>query len=181
MKPPELLQEHAKLHGINPDYILPIPENNQEDDRYTNNKIRTLMLPDKFLRTAKSILDKSHSFERETGINVLHAVFGMLEWKSQQGSKSIVSPLLLLEIRMERKQSPKGTVFHVQGVNKITVNSSLVEKMRNDYGLSLPEYEGNDVEEYFKLVIPLLEDKTWKLRREAGLGIFRSTPIANVS
>ena len=178
LKQPELLQEHARLHGINPDYILPIPENNQEDDHYTNNKIRTLMLPDKFLRTAKSIFEKSHSFERETGINVLHAVFGILEWKHPQRSKSIVSPLLLLEIRMERKQSPKGTVFHVQGTSKITVNSSLIEKLRSDYGLSLPEYEGNDVEEYFRSVTTLLKDKTWKLRREAGLGIFRSTPIA---
>lgn len=102
------LTKHARAHGISPDYTLPLPEDEHEDGRHTDTDIQTLMLPDKLSRTSKSIRERGRSFERETGVNVLHAAFGLLEWKSETEKDRFASPLLLLEIRIDRKQSPLG-------------------------------------------------------------------------
>ena len=73
------LSKHAISHGISPNFALPVPEDEHEDGRHTDTDIQTLMLPEKLSRTAKGILERGRSFERETGVNVLHAAFGILE------------------------------------------------------------------------------------------------------
>ena len=76
------LADHARAHGISPDYALPYPEDEHEDGRHQDTDIQTLMLPEKLSRIAKGLLEKGRGFERETGVNVLHVTFGLLEWKS---------------------------------------------------------------------------------------------------
>ncbi len=78
------LSQHATNHGINPSYILPSSEQQHALDRHTDLDIQTLLLPDKLNRTAKSVVEKGKSFERETGVNVLHVAFGLLDWKIQE-------------------------------------------------------------------------------------------------
>lgn len=173
------LAEHARLHGVEPSYILPLPGDEHHDGRHSDDDIQTLLLPDRLQRSAKSILEKGRSFERETGVNVLHAAFGILEWKSPDENDRFVSPLLLLEIRIERKQSPHGAEFYLRGVDQVMVNTNLALKLQNEKKLALPDYEGGSVEDYFQTI----EDAApsgwqWKVRREVCVGIFPSSKIA---
>ena len=173
------LTKHAQSHGISPNYILPTLNDEHEDGRHHDTYIQTLMLPDRLSRTAKNILERGRSFERETGVNVLHAAFGILEWKSPGEQDKFTSPLLLLEIRIERKQSPVGAEFYINGVDKVFVNTTLAQKLLSEHRLDMPDYETGSVEDYFEEIVGT-EPKGWhwKVRREAALGIFPSSKIA---
>ena len=173
------LTQHAKNHGIASSYVLPLPEDEHEDGRHQDTDIQTLMLPDRLARVAKGILEKGRSFERETGVNVLHVAFGFLEWKDPVERDRFISPLLLLEIRIERKQSPRGAQFFVSGLDKVSVNGTLAQKLFSEQRLTMPEYESGSVEGYFSEI----RDKVpkgwhWKVRREVAIGIFPSSKIA---
>ncbi len=173
------LADHARLHGVEPSYILPLPGEEHHDGRHGDDDIQTLLLPDRLQRSAKSILEKGRSFERETGVNVLHAAFGLLEWKSPDESERFVSPLLLLELRIERKQSPQGAEFHLHGVDEVTVNTNLALKLLNEKKLALPNYEGGSVETYFETIeLAAPSGWHWRVRREVCVGIFPSSKIA---
>lgn len=173
------LAEHARLHGVEPNYILPLPSDEHHDGRHGDDDIQTLLLPDRLQRSAKSILEKGRSFERETGVNVLHAAFGILEWKSPDENDRFISPLLLLEIRIERKQSPQGPEFYLHGVDHVMINTNLALKLLNEKKLELPEYEGGSVEDYFETVEEAAPSGwIWKVRREVCFGIFPSSKIA---
>ena len=175
---PSIIQ-HAKIHGIDPSYILPLPQEENADGRHNDKKIQTLMLPDRLIRVAKGIFDKSHSFERETGVNVLNASFGFLEWKSPDESKPFLSPLLLQEIRIERKQSPQGAQFLITGLDSVFVNTALALKLSVDYELLIPQYDNCNVEEYFdRIKNSAPKGWDWKVRREVAFGIFPSSKIA---
>ncbi len=177
------LTEHAKLHGILPGHILPNPDDVHEDGRHDDNDVQTLLLPDKLGRAARTILEKGRSFERETGVNVLHAVFDLLEWKDPAEQEKFISPLLLLEIRIERRQSLRGAEFFVRGVGEIFVNTNLEEKLRSEHRLALPGYEASGenggVESYFRSVQKICPNGwQWNVRREVCFGIFPSSKIA---
>ena len=173
------LAEHARLHGVEPSYILPLPGDEHHDGRHGDDDIQTLLLPDRLQRSAKSILEKGRSFERETGVNVLHGAFGILEWKSPDENDRFVSPLLLLEIRIERKQSPQGAEFYLHGVDQLMVNTNLALKLLKEKKLVLPNYEGGSVEDYFETIEEAAPSGWhWKVRREVCVGIFPSSKIA---
>lgn len=173
------LAQHAKNHGIDPSYVLPLPENFHDDGRHDDDDIQTLLLPDTLSRTAKSILEKGRSFERETGVNVLHACFGLLEWQSPDERDRYLSPLLLLEIRVERRQSPQGAEFYVAGAEQVAVNTTLAQKFVVEHGLVLPAYETGGVEGYFEAVSGAApKGWHWRVRREVAVGIFPSSKLA---
>ncbi|WP_306259536.1 DUF4011 domain-containing protein [Pararhizobium sp. IMCC21322] len=173
------LAEHAKAHGVSPSYSLPVPEEEHEDGRHNDTDIQTLILPDKLSRVAKGILEKGRGFERETGVNVLHVAFGLLEWKSPDDRDNYVSPLLLMEIRITRKQSPRGSEFHLVGEGSISVNTTLKQKLFSEHRLDLPEYISGSVENYFAEVADAAPPGwEWSVRREVAIGIFPSSKIA---
>lgn len=173
------LTEHAKAHGISPSYTLPSPDDEHDDGRHQDDHIQTLMLPEKLSRVAKGLLEKGRGFERETGVNVLHAVFGLLEWRSPGERDKYVSPLLLLEIRIERKQSPQGAQFYISGDGRAFVNTTLKQKFFTEHQLDLPEYEAGSIEDYFEKVGEAApKGWDWRVRREVVFGIFPSSKIA---
>ena len=110
---------------------------------------------------------------------MLQTVFGFLEWQPPEESKPFVSPIIYIECIIKRKQSQSGTEFYLTGDGEPSINTSLQLKLKIDNDLVLPEYDGGDVEAYFKK----LADCTprgwrWKVRREAAVGIFPSAKIA---
>lgn len=170
---------HARAHGIRPDYDLPRPEDSHDDGRHDDDDIQTLLLPDRLSRTAKALYERARSYERETGVNVLQTVFGLLEWQPPGESKPFVSPLVQIETRIIRRQSPTGAEFFLTGETEPVINTSLALKLEIEHGLKLPEYEGDDVEAYFEKVAGSApKGWTWRVRREVAVGIFPSSKIA---
>jgi len=174
------LAAHARNHGISPEYILPDPLSVHDDGRHEDADIQTLLLPDRLERVGRSLHDRGHAFERETGVNVLHAAFGVLEWKEPGSSRDPArSPLLLLEVRISRKKAPAGAEYHVCGENELALNTTLAQSFSAQFGLNLPLYEGGSIEDYFQKVADLSPPGWgWNLRREALIGVFPSSRIA---
>jgi very-short-patch-repair endonuclease/DNA polymerase III delta prime subunit len=174
------LAVHASTHGISPDYILPDPAERHDDGRHDDTDIQTLLLPERLDRVGRSLHDRGHSFERETGVNVLHAAFGILEWSEPGSARGPShSPLLLLEVRMDRKKAPAGLEFYIRGEGGLEVNTTLSQTFSSQFGLQLPVYEGGSIEDYFEQITDLAPSGWhWKVRREALVGVFPSSRIA---
>ncbi|WP_417523462.1 DUF4011 domain-containing protein [Marinovum sp.] len=174
------LAAHARNHGISPDYILPKPSESPDDGRHDDADIQTLLLPERLDRVGRSLHDRGHAFERETGVNVLHAVFGILEWNEPGSSRTPArSPLLLLEVRMSRKKAPGGAEYHICGENELGLNTTLAQTLSAQFGLELPAYDEGSVEDYLAAVTDLAPSGWhWSVRREALVGVFPSSRIA---
>lgn len=110
----------------------------------------------------------------ESGVNLLHLVFGYLEWReSDDSSKVSYAPLLVVPVELIIPKSKDGNrSFRLKYNDEdLTTNLSLMEKMRIDFGLQAPELEeGETPEQYYQRFTPILErKKDWKVCRHVSL------------
>lgn len=174
------LQQHAKNHGISPYYELFYDHQQHQDGRHTDKDIQTLLLPDVLDRRLNALMAKERTWKEETGIPVLHAAFGFLEWEDSVNSKSQYSPLILIPVQIEKKRSREGQEYWVSSEEgEIQENKILAEKLRLEMGITLPEYCGQGLENYFNEVADQSPKNTlWRVRRWACIGVFPSARMA---
>jgi len=180
------LAQHAKNHNILPSYDLPLPEQENKDGRHKDEFIQTLLLPDLLERRLNGLLNKHKLWMEETGISVLYAAFGFLEWKDKNYSnKGYFAPLLLVPVEIERKTTRKGFEFWISGRGDYPeVNIVLREKLRREFGIDLPlldnnEEESIDIEAYFVEISRIAgELLSGKIRRQVAIGVFPSAKMA---
>jgi len=174
------LSQHAKNHNISPHFELPHDDQQHEDGRHSDQDIQTLLLPDVLERRLNSLLTKEKTWKEETGISVLHAAFGFLEWQVGNNSKSQFSPLVLIPVVTEKKQTQEGRKFWVNcDEGNAQENKILAEKLRLEFNIILPEYVDQPLEEYFTMVSEQSPpNMTWKIRRWAAIGVFPSARLA---
>lgn len=172
------LAEHAREHGISPGYDLP---SQNEKAEHGDDFIQTLLLPDNLERTAGRLIRKNREWQNETGINVMHAAFGFLEWKDPARDKNTLSPLVLLPVRIEEKRTERGIEFRAKGIEESSeANSALAEKLRRDFGIELPRYESNhSIEDYMDAVarMSVVSIAHWRVRRYIAFGVFPSAGL----
>jgi hypothetical protein len=176
--------EIAKRNHLDPSYEMPhpSPENQAEAKKHSDNFIQTLLNPEEMSRKLSGL----HSYVRtdieESGVNTLYAAFGFLEWyESAASDKKCVSPLLLVQLEIEKKQSRKGYAYSVEFTGEDPeINLSLSERLHHDFAIQLPEFsEGGGPEVYMRKVNELIQDATlpqkekWKIRRFITVGRFR--------
>jgi len=174
------LVQHALNNGIAPSYELPDPKDENEDGRHQDQDIQTLHLPDDLERKLNSLSTKCRTWIQETGINVLHAAFGFLEWTEPGSTESAFAPLVLLPVEIERIKTREGTEFWVKASGEdAETNLVLAEKMRLEFGIDVPQFQGGSIEQYLQEVGEA-SPKTmkWKVRRQAAFGIFPSARMA---
>lgn len=174
------LQQHALINGISPHWELPDPDDENEDGRHDDNDIQTLLLPEELERRMNGLVDKCRSWEQETGINVLHVAFGFIEWKDTTSTDTSFAPLALLPVKIEKKKTREGAEFWIKSDGDETeTNFVFAEKLRLDFGIDLPKYEGGSIEDYFREVADAAPPTmTWKVRRQLVVGIFPSARMA---
>lgn len=172
--------QHARNNHISPSYELPAPHTHDTDGRYTDNTIQTLLLPDDMYRKLNGLNTKCRTWIQETGINVLHAAFGFLDWTDSTERESSFAPLVLMKVAIEKQRTHTGPAFWVCGTgNKAETNIVLVEKLRRDFGIELPKFEGGSIEEYLVRVTEASPKALkWKLRRQVAFGVFPSARMA---
>ncbi len=178
------LAQHANNNNISSSYDLPLPEDENEDGRHTDTAIQTLLLPDQLERKMNALLTKGRTFMDESGINVMRAVFGFLEWREPNSTNTSFAPLLLLPIEVKKQTSPSGAKFWISGIEEDIVNNEVLsEKLKLEFGIKIPLYDGNgSIEDYLKRVSQELDQThNFKVRRQVVFGVFPSTRIAMYS
>ena len=78
----------------------------------------------------------------EGGSNTLFLAVGFLRWKrSADDMKSYRAPLLLVPVKLERK-SASSRFYILHHEDEVRFNSTLLELLKKDFDLSLPQFEG---------------------------------------
>ena len=173
------MAQHAKINNISSSYDLPEPEDYHDDGRHEDDEIQTLLLENQLQKKTNALLSKSKSFIDETGINVLQAAFGFLEWKDNDNDKTALAPLILLPVQINKKISRKGAQFWLNGVEgEFELNKVLDEKLKIENKIELPDQIEENIEEYFKKINNIFkDDPNFRVRRQVAIGIFPSSKI----
>jgi transcription elongation GreA/GreB family factor/very-short-patch-repair endonuclease len=141
-------REWAKSAGVSTGYDI---SGEGEDSDESN--VRALMYPDDLAKHCRKIEREATLAIEETGANMLFLVLGFLEYPDQRDSdKSFTAPLISVPVSLQKKEVAGIQQFSLQYTgDDISENLSLREKLRNDFGLLLPELaeEQIDVNGYF--------------------------------
>lgn len=123
-------------------------------------------------RTLRNLRNKAKTAVEEQGVNVLYLTFGFLKWTEADYSKQeISSPLILVpaELTIESITSPYKLKLHE---DEIVLNPTLVYKMENDFGLTLPPFdEADNINDYLKAVQKLVAPNKWTVSSAVGLSL----------
>lgn len=178
----ESLAQHAKNNGINPSFELPLPNADVEDDRYEDSHIQTLLLAPDLERKLNGLMTKARTAQQETGLNLLRGAFGFLEWKdpARADDRVYLSPIVLAPVVVERKKTPGGPVFSVEGTGEeAETNLVLREKFKREFNIELPLFEGGSLEEYFDEIAQIKHAKLpWQVRRRITFSVFPAARMA---
>ena len=174
------LTQHARNNGILPTYELPLTSGRREQERYTDDNIQTLLLPNDLERKLNAITSKCRTWMQETGMNVMQMAYGFLEWSDGVQPETSFAPLILCQLQINRPRTQEGIKFMISGTGDgPEVNAVLAEKLRADFGIELPAFDGASVEGYMSEV-GLLAPKnvSWRVRRQIAIGVFPSARMA---
>ncbi|WP_142850879.1 DUF3320 domain-containing protein [Telmatospirillum sp. J64-1] len=125
-------------------------------------------------RTARSSL-------QEGGANTLFLALGFLSWRREEKEdKAYRAPLILLPITLERKSVKSGFTLMLHE-DEPRFNPTLIEMLRQDFGLALPINEGElprddsglDIAGIWRMVAQAVKDiKGWEVVEEVVLSTF---------
>lgn len=176
--------EIAKKYHLDASYEMPkpTPKNEEVAERHVNKFIQTLLKPEEMNRKLGGLNSYVRTDIEESGVNTLYVAFGFLEWyESENSDKKCISPLLLLQLEIEKKTSRGGYIYRLEATGEEPeINLSLSERLSNDFGIQLPEFTGEDgPEDYMRKVDELIQEakvpkkEKWKIRRFITIGRFR--------
>ena len=110
----------------------------------------------------------------EQGINILYLAFGFLEWGETAFSKDkLRAPLVLVPVTLttENINQPYQLSLHE---DEILLNPTLVFKLSNDLGMTLPEFDDScdDLEEYLESIQKCVASSGWSVDKKVALSSF---------
>jgi superfamily I DNA and/or RNA helicase len=160
-------RDWAKMQGISTTYEihpLEMPEAN----------LRALLYADDLAKHCRKIEREANLAIEETGSNMLFLVLGFLEFPDQRVSdKSFSAPLISIPVSLQKKEVAGIQQFSVQYTgDDISENLSLREKLKNDYGITLPELSEEEINlaSYFSEIQAVIDELPgFSLRRRVTL------------
>ena len=185
----------AQALGINTAYEVP-PDQGQStplEGKHTDDRLQTLLFPAELEARLRKLRRKARTALEESGENFLYLALGFLEWfDANDSDKPRLAPLVLVPVDLSAMTLPKGSEARTCQLtyteSDFSTNVSLSEKLRMDFGITLPEINFSALEEgaveefsvegYFAAVAEAVEGKQqWRVRRYASLGFFQSSNI----
>jgi very-short-patch-repair endonuclease len=166
-----------------PDYLpMAIAADSEEEtggvaSRHLDSKLQTALTPEGLQRRLISLQTDARTIQEEQGINVLFLSLGQLKWKEDESAeKARFAPLVLIPVELERLTATEK--FRLRWTDQeIQENLSLVEKLRGDFDLTMPEFgehDGFDITAYFAAIAAIIRSRPgWEvLPNEITLGFF---------
>ena len=150
--------------------------------------IQTLLYPYELETRLRGLWQKSKSSIEETGANILYMAFGFLEWfdpADKNKKMKRLAPLFLIPVQLKKGRLNKSTSTYDYTIKyteeEIIQNISLLEKLRVDFNLSLPDLDENLLpEQYLHEVHQEIIQKNqpeWKLHRYVTLSLFNFSKL----
>ena len=119
---------------------------------------------------------------QEGGTNTLFLAAGFLRWKKTEGdTRTYRAPLVLIPVKLERRsaQSPFRIAHHEDDVR---INSTLLEFLKRDFHLRIPELEGELPRDESGIDVPLIfEIMRRKVRQVAGFEVVEELALSTFS
>ena len=90
------------------------------------------------IRALRNIEKKAKTALEETGVHIAYMAFGFINWMENENSQAMRAPILLAPISIENDSAVEP--FHIKITDsEIVVNPTFSFKLKNDYGIELPE------------------------------------------
>ena len=125
---------------------------------------------------------RARSDMQEGGTNTLFLAAGFLRWKKTEGdTRTYRAPLVLIPVKLERRsaQSPFRISHHEDDVR---INSTLLEFLKRDFHLRIPELEGELPRDESGIDVPLVfEIMRRKVRDVAGFEVVEELALSTFS
>ncbi|HKP14887.1 MAG TPA: DUF4011 domain-containing protein, partial [Gemmatimonadaceae bacterium] len=173
----EEIRTAAIAQGIDPSYdLLAIPDS--DVSRHGDTRLQTLLTPDELEARLQKLQASAVTAIQESGANMLHLMFGFVEWTDVAGEKTRMAPLVLLPVMLSRLTLETSTHTYPYTVaasgEDWSTNVTLQEMCRKNFGFVLPGVEAEeDLEHYFARVEEVLRVAAngWTVRRQLTLGL----------
>ena len=125
---------------------------------------------------------RARSDMQEGGTNTLFLAAGFLRWKKTEGdTRTYRAPLVLIPVKLERRsaQSPFRVAHHEDDVR---INSTLLEFLKRDFDLRIPELEGELPRDHSGIDVPLIfEIMRRQVREITGFEVVEELALSTFS
>ncbi|EQD68542.1 hypothetical protein B2A_00391, partial [mine drainage metagenome] len=174
---------HAARIGISTSFEFAVDGTGLQHHRL--HSLQTLLYPADLERQARKTASEAKTAIEETGTNMLFLVFGFLEfYDSEDSDRALIAPLLALPVALIRGGIDSVTRTYEYSVvhngEDLAENHTLLEKMRRDFMLNLPDFAEEDgPEAYFARIEDVVRNKRrWKVRRQITLAMLSFGKLA---
>jgi len=163
-------EEHARRLGWSTSYDL------EAGGSRPWRTLRVLHYSEKLDVLSRKIASAANTAIQESGTNILHLILGFIEWyESEDSDQPRLAPLVVIPAALDRNAGRgKGFACAVEHSGEdLAVNESLIEKLRADFGVELPQMaEDEQPEAYFRRIEPVVAQKRrWRVRRQMTLSL----------
>lgn len=157
-----------------------LPLLDDQDDRKqkpANSQLQTELPPEKLQKKLLSFYRDARTLEEEQGVNILFLAIGFLRWYESPSSDEInEAPLILVPVSLIRDSVRSSFKLSMRD-DDIEINLSLQEKLKQEFGIDLPEIPESDEwkpSEYFEKVTNIIiSQRRWSVDGKAiSLGFF---------
>ena len=171
------LQALAQKLGVDPSYDLRAAANSDAKE-HADRQLQTLLGAEELEARLQKLRSTAVTGIQESGANMLHLLFGFVEWTDVPGGKARMAPLVLLPVTLSRLELDVSTHTYpytvVASGEDWSTNVTLQEKCRKDFGFVVPDIDAEEnLEAYFSRVEAILKSATagWRVRRQLTLGL----------
>lgn len=144
---------------------------------HTDTKLQTKLKSEHLQKRLLEIYYEARTMLEEQGVNVLYLAMGQLRYGERAGTDEMrVAPLVLLPVALERKSAKER--FKLKWTEEDPQeNLSLREKLRTEFGLTLPPFPEPDLFDFSRYVADVREalssQTQWEvLENDIQLGFF---------
>lgn len=150
------IREWASKHEISIGYEI------DPDDEFEDVSLRALLYPEDLAKHCRKIEREANLAIEETGANMLFLVLGFLEFPDQRSSdKLFQAPLISMPVAFQKRDVAGVQQFSLVFTgDDIAENLSLREKLKNDFGITLPALNEDeiDVDEYLNSINEIIKE-----------------------
>lgn len=150
------------------------------DEKHRDDWLQTNLAADALDHSLRRIEESARTAIEEQGVNTLFLALGMLQYRESRDSDAWVrAPLVLLPVALMRKSARTGFSVSV-GDEDAIVNPALLEYLRSNYGIALPDLPDSesisddyDLQEFLKGTTKAIAGQPgWVVQTDMYLGLF---------